>query len=394
MTLFGELKGVHSVKKLSKASVIVLSSFDAISHERERVPSVTSAFFCILFFFTSQWRSSALLSFSVTMASTTKEPNSQILTWSEIDKFKFFGFGTGLYSALTLALHPMTVLKTRQQVLNNSTGKDSLAHQHTIRSTFKDLMASSGVRGLFRGAGVVVSLAIPARVLYITTLEVSREQCQELLDSTVDAFYPNHESRLLLEPLSASVAGGVAGGTAAIASQCLVVPMDVVSQRQMVMDQATFATKGSAWSIMSSAVKEGGWRALYRGFGLSLFSSLPAGSVWWATYGGCQHLLDQHWKTRGTLNEWEVAFQRIITQLLSGTSAALVAATLTQPLDVTRTRLQVQTNTPLSAIVSELKDTSGLRGFYRGLGPRVTHMAIWGTVLSSAYELLRHISRA
>ena len=329
-----------------------------------------------------------------TFTMTTAE--TQILRWSDIDKVKFFGFGTGMYSALTLALHPMTVLKTRQQVLNTS-AKDSLLHQHTIRTIFHDLVASSGVRGLFRGAGVVVSLAIPARVVYISALEISRDECQHLLDGMIhqlepkeDQINPKKDQPQFLVPLVASISGGVAGGLAAMAAQCLAVPMDVISQRQMVAG-------GSAWSVARSAIDSGGWRALYRGFGLSLFSSLPTGSIWWATYGGCQHWIDLNWTMMRGQNEnnaWEWAMQRGITQMTSGTSAAFVAATLTQPIDVTRTRLQVERSGSLSAIVSQLKASSGIRGFYRGLGPRVVHMSIWGTVLSSAYELLRHISRA
>jgi hypothetical protein len=323
---------------------------------------------------------------------TTTPSDSQILKWSDIDKYKFFGYGTGLYSGLTIVLHPMTVLKTRQQVLN-ATAKDSLLHQHSLKSTFSELLASSGVRGLLRGAGVVVSLAIPARILYITTLEISRHECQQILGDITTRLYPSQQQ--YLEALVVSVSGGVGGGLAAIVSQCLAVPMDVISQRQMVMSEATFASQGSAWSVTKSAVAHGGWRALYRGFGLSLFSSLPAGSVWWSTYSGSQHVLDRYWsKQQSEQRDWDRGLQRAITQMISGTSAALVAATLTQPLDVTRTRLQVQTKASLSTIVSELKASSGLRGFYRGLGPRILHMSIWGTVLGSAYELLRHISRA
>ena len=106
-----------------------------------------------------------------TMTTPRASSDSQILQWSDIDKYKFFSYGTVLYSALTIALHPMTVLKTRQQVLNHTTTiqKDSLLHQNTMKSTFLELQKSSGLRGLFRGAGVVVALAIPARVLYIFT---------------------------------------------------------------------------------------------------------------------------------------------------------------------------------------------------------------------------------
>jgi Mitochondrial carrier protein len=149
--------------------------------------------------------------------------DSQILRWSEIDKVHFFGVGTVMYSALTIALHPTTVLKTRQQVLN-TTAKDSLLHQHTLRSTYHDLISQSGVRGLFRGAGVVVSLAIPARVVYVSVLEWSRHQCNELFTVLVHRFHVKEEkqSRFLV-PLVASVSGGIAGGLAAISItlQCM-----------------------------------------------------------------------------------------------------------------------------------------------------------------------------
>ena len=319
--------------------------------------------------------------------------DSRILRWSEIDKVHFFGVGTVMYSALTIALHPMTVLKTRQQVLN-TTAKDSLLHQHTLRSTYHDLISQSGVRGLFRGAGVVVSLAIPARVVYISVLEWSRHQCNELFTVLVHRFHGKEEkqSRFLV-PLVASVSGGIAGGLAAISTQCLVVPMDVISQRQIVMNSSMYATKGSAWSVMHSAIDTSGWRALYRGFGLSLFSSLPTSSIWWSTYSGCQHWIDLHRPQNISNDAWRQILEQTIIQLVSGTSAAFVAASLTQPLEVVKTRLQVGTSSTLSTIAKDLAATSGLRGFYRGLGPRITHMSVWGTVLSSAYELLRHASR-
>lgn len=319
--------------------------------------------------------------------------DSQILRWSEIDKVHFFGVGTVMYTALSLALHPMTVLKTRQQVLN-TTAKDSLLHQHTLRSTYHDLISQSGVQRLFRGAGVMVLLAIPARVVYISVLEWSRHECNELFSGLVNRFYGKDEKRSrLLVPLVASVSGGVAGGLAAMSTQCLVVPMDVISQRQIVMNASMYATKGGAWLVMRSAINTSGWRALYRGFGLSLFSSLPTSSIWWSTYSGCQHWMDLHRPQNSNSDTRRQVLERTIIQLVSGTSAAFVAASLTQPIDVVKTRLQVGTSSTLSTIAKDLAATSGVRGFYRGLGPRIMHMSVWGTLLSSAYELMRHVSR-
>ena len=41
-------------------------------------------------------------------------------TWSDIDKSRLYGIGTVMYSALTVALHPLTVTKIRRQVVGHS----------------------------------------------------------------------------------------------------------------------------------------------------------------------------------------------------------------------------------------------------------------------------------
>mmetsp|Transcript_19966 Transcript_19966/g.28288 ORF Transcript_19966/g.28288 Transcript_19966/m.28288 type:complete len:458 (-) Transcript_19966:1565-2938(-) len=393
--------------------------------------------------------------------------NSGVLQWSEIDKVKFYGIGTVMYSTLTLMLHPITVLKTRQQVLsssssssNNSNSK-TLQHQPSFRSTLRDVLKSSssgglgGVSGLFRGVGIVVALAVPARIIYIGVLENTRHEMNTILmnhDQKKQKVQEEQE-RLILQshagpeeahstfsylagkssttatpsttPSSwmASMAGGLAGGIAAVSAQILVVPMDVISQKQMIMKPQQYSSRGSALSVVQDILRtESGWKGLYRGFGLSMFNSLPAGSIWWATYSGCQHWIQPHvskinisggssstTKTTETsyldMNSIQQFIQKSTTQLFAGISAAIVAATMTQPLDVVKTRLQVgkssgatiqnSSSSSLSAITiaKDLFGTSGIRGFFRGLGPRILHMGLWGTVLSSAYEVLRHVSR-
>lgn len=149
-------------------------------------------------------------------------------------------------------------------------------------------------------------------------------------------------------------------------------------------------------SVIKSIIKTDGWKGLFRGFGLSIVSSLPAGSIWWAVYGGCQVKLNPYSKVRlGEEGSLSHLYRKCMVQLVAGISAAVVAATLTQPLDTVKTRLQVSTTSGASyrSIATELAATSGIVGFFKGTGPRLVHMSIWGTVLSSAYELLRHVSR-
>jgi len=344
-----------------------------------------------------------------------------------------------MYSGLNVLLHPITVLKINQQA-SNTHSQPSLREafrrvvmqqKHTSQSVSSPSSSSSSsalatVRPLYRGLGVVLSLAVPARAMYIGILENSREGIshQVLNAMTTHATLGPEEAHTWL-PLVATFSSGLAGGIAAVAAQCLVVPMDVISQRQMVMEPAAYARDGSAISVARSIVQREGVAGLFRGFGLSVFSSMPTGTVWWAVYSGCQAKMEQYSRSRSEVTEvlrvegaeTEGSFAYLarkgVVQLVAGISAATVAASLTQPLDTIKTRTQLQmedtlqhhtrtqsrssSNKPTYAsyasVARELKISSGYKGFFKGTGARIIHMGMWGTILSSAYELLRHISR-
>jgi len=312
-----------------------------------------------------------------------ERPITTTVDFAEISKVRFFTIGTFVYSGLTTILHPASVIKVRQQVLGSAGNhihiRTALAHAVT-RLQFE------GIRQLYRGVGVVLSLAIPARVVYITTLEGTRLGLSSLLSG--------HLSPTTATTLSA----GMAGGLAAVSAQLIVVPMDIISQRQMVSFEPKSPRFNSiVQSILSSPE---GIRGLYRGFGISLFASLPTGTLWWATYAACQEKVNK--LVHGNDNRDYVLHPTvglIASQLTSGVSAAVVAATISQPLDVVKTRLQVAEGSISSAdlnyrgVVLNLYRESGFLGFFKGMIPRMVHMSLWGTVLASAYEFLKYISR-
>ena len=338
-----------------------------------------------------------------------------------------------MYSGLNVLLHPITVLKINQQA-SNTHSQPSLREafrrivmqqKHTTQSVSSSLSSSAAamttIRPLYRGLGIVLSLAVPARALYIGILENSREGISHrvLNGMTTHASFGPEEAHTWL-PLVATFSSGLAGGIAAVAAQCLVVPMDVISQRQMVMEPAAYARDGSAISVARSIVQREGIAGLFRGFGLSIFSSMPTGTVWWAVYSGCQAKMEQYSRSRSEVTEvlegaeTEGSFAYLarkgVVQVVAGISAATVAASLTQPLDTVKTRVQLQMENTLqhhsrtqsksssnkpsyASVARELKISSGYKGFFKGTGARIIHMGMWGTILSSAYELLRHISR-
>ena len=287
-----------------------------------------------------------------------------------------------MYSGLTVILHPLTVLKIRKQ-----TGITT------------DYPIKNNISQYYRGLGVVISMAIPARIMYISALEFTRETTEKI--ATYWIFNPpqswpvSQEKMQSLLPLVTPLSGGIAGGVAALSSQMIVVPMDVISQKQMVSSSPT-----SAREVTKTILSNEGWKGLFRGFGLSLLTSLPAGSIWWGTYAGSKDQLSKmSYDLRKEYGERQhhgliMAFSAAI-QVFSAFNAAFAAAVLTQPLDTIKTRLQIlgggtATSTSILAIAKELASTSNL---YQGLLPRIAHMGIWGSVLSSAYEYLKIVSR-
>jgi solute carrier family 25 protein 44 len=284
-----------------------------------------------------------------------------------------------MYSGLTVLLHPLTVLKIRRQT-----------------GSIIENAGTNNLRQYYRGLGVVLSMAIPARILYISTLEYTRESAEHIATNLIlnpPPYFPISQNQLeLFLPLVTPFSGGLAGGLAALSSQLIVVPMDVISQKQMVSENPI-----SAKDVTRTIISSDGYRGLFRGFGLSLFTSLPAGSIWWATYAGAKDQLSKMnlgfgIETESALPIFETANAGTI-QVASAFSAAIAAAVVTQPLDTIKTRLQVLGPTSGTSFVSITKELASTGKLYQGLLPRIAHMGIWGSVLSSAYEYLKVVSR-
>eukprot|EP00958_Prasinococcus_capsulatus_P007367 scaffold692_cov326-Prasinococcus_capsulatus_cf.AAC.1 len=100
-------------------------------------------------------------------SSSSPAPPLREVDWERLDKAKFFGYGTGLFSLVSLSLYPVSLVKTRIQVAGRG-GASSIA------GTVREVLAQDGPRGLWRGVGTTLVGIIPVRVLYLSTLESSK----------------------------------------------------------------------------------------------------------------------------------------------------------------------------------------------------------------------------
>ncbi|XP_022993643.1 solute carrier family 25 member 44-like isoform X1 [Cucurbita maxima] len=299
------------------------------------------------------------------------------INWDKLDKAKFYGIGAGLFTGITVALYPVSVVKTRMQVAV----KDS-AEKNAV-SVVKGLLKSDGVPGLYRGFGTVITGAIPARIIFLTALETTKVGAFKMV-----------EPFKFSEPSQAAIANGLAGMTASLFSQAVFVPIDVISQKLMVQGYSGNTRYNGGLDVARKLVKSDGIRGLYKGFGLSVITYSPSSAVWWASYGASQRII---WRFLGQ-NSASESFAPSHSQLISvqaggGIIAGATASFITTPLDTIKTRLQVMGDKGKTArqIVESLIAEDGWKGFYRGLGPRFFSMSAWGTSMILAYEYLKRL---
>ncbi|XP_061355149.1 uncharacterized protein LOC133299681 isoform X1 [Gastrolobium bilobum] len=297
------------------------------------------------------------------------------INWDKLDKTKFYVVGAGLFTGVTVALYPVSVVKTRLQVAS----KDTL--ERNAFSVVKGLLKTDGIPGLYKGFGTVITGAVPARIIFLTALETTKVAAFRMI-----------EPFRLSETTQAAIANGVAGMTSSLFSQAVFVPIDVISQKLMVQGYSGHAQYSGGLDVARKVLRSDGIRGLYRGFGLSVMTYSPSSAVWWATYGSSQRYI---WRFLGDGVEYKEGTPSlpkiILVQATGGIIAGATASCITTPLDTIKTRLQVmglEKRSSVKQVVKDLINEDGWKGLYRGLGPRFFSMSAWGTSMILTYEYL------
>ncbi|PNT64691.1 hypothetical protein BRADI_4g31560v3 [Brachypodium distachyon] len=325
------------------------------------------------------------------------------INWDRLDKSRFFFLGAGLFSAVSAALYPAVVLKTRLQVAPEPPPAHAAGAglPPSAAAAATTILRREGPLAFYRGFATSLAGTVPARALYMGALEATRS-----------AVGPAALSLGAPEPAASAAAGAAAGLTAAIAAQVVWTPVDVISQRLMVQGNACPNSRyRGGLDAFRKIVASDGLRGLYRGFGMSILTYAPSNAVWWATYSLSQKII---WSGIGCyLCQYGVGVHQIdgvdgdtsvqpnckTLMLVQGTSAAVAggaAALVTMPLDTIKTRMQVMDGdgepVTVGRTVRRLIKEGGWGACYRGLGPRWASMSLSATTMITTYEFLKRLS--
>ena len=301
--------------------------------------------------------------------------------WGDLDKTRLWVLMPMASLTIRAIFYPTTLVKTRLQA--------STAYRGTA-DAFKTIWRTEGPLALYKGFSVSL-LGLFIGPVYISTLESSKSWLTERL--------PRNSTTQALIPMAA-------GAYASAVGQTLSVPVDIVSQRRMMQTSEGSSGSGtattSALEVVAALMKEGGPRAFYRGYGVSLLTYVPSSSIIWGVVHHVQAPLARLWPpgpgppppSAAPTSRWDGAVRDTCLCMLSGAIAGATSAVLLNPMDVLRTRIQVLDANPgerpsLRETARALVQERGLLGFGAGVTARVLSLAPLFSLIIGGYELIK-----
>lgn len=226
----------------------------------------------------------------------------------------------------------------------------------------KGFWRSGGFANVYRGLAPVAAGSAPTAALFFTTYEFFKKFLGQYVG-------PQHTH--FVHMASASI-GEIAA--------CMVrVPVEVVKQRRQTK---TYKYEASFFRLMWDAYKsEGLTKGVYRGFGTTVTREIPFSLI--------QFPLWEFFKAN--LTETMGIPLTSASSALCGAVSGSIAAAITTPLDVAKTRIMLAEaadgrNINMGPVLVRIYRENGIRGLFLGVVPRVTWIFIGGGIFFGFYE--------
>ncbi|KAH9846035.1 mitochondrial carrier [Lenzites betulinus] len=259
-------------------------------------------------------------------------------------------------------MFPVDSIKTRMQVFATSPA----AVYTGVGNAFTRISSTEGMRALWRGVSSVIMGAGPAHAVHFGAYELVKEYAGGNVEGASNQW----------------IATSFAGASATIASDALMNPFDVIKQR-MQIHKSEFR---SAITCARTVYRTEGLGAFYVSYPTTLTMTVPFTAVQFTVYEQLKTLLNPS----GVYSP--------ATHIVAGGLSGAVAGAVTTPLDVAKTILQTRGTSadPEIRHVRGLADAfriiwqrDGLKGFARGLSPRVLTFMPSNALCWLSYEFFK-----
>ncbi|KAI8338507.1 mitochondrial carrier domain-containing protein [Chlamydoabsidia padenii] len=258
---------------------------------------------------------------------------------------------------------------TKQQIPNlhdclYNPSRQSLIFKGTLDGLYK-IIRYEGVPNLWKGLSPALVMSIPANVIYIVGYDHLRDAIRTY--TTING-----------KDYSPLIAGGVARTIGVV----VVSPIELFRTRL----QATTSGIKEFQNVLKDLikmVKQSGPIALWRGLPPTLYRDVPFSAIYWMGYE----------ETKQALLGYNHEMTGLQASFLSGAFSGMIAAGLTTPFDVAKTKRQVGTeyggmeSTRMPVILKQIYQQEGTPGLFRGLTARLAKISISCSIMISSYEL-------
>ncbi|KAJ4424264.1 S-adenosylmethionine transporter [Gnomoniopsis sp. IMI 355080] len=277
-------------------------------------------------------------------------------------------------TTVDLTLFPLDTLKTRLQ-------------------SAQGFFAAGGFRGIYRGIGSAALGSAPGAALFFCTYEATKTYAADFRRTALGSgsggggggaiLLPGNEKNQKDE--GAAIDHMAAASLGEIAACAVRVPTEVIKQRAQAGHHG-----GSSLSSLTAILNQratigltGIWRELYRGWGITIMREVPFTIIQFPIWES----LKRYGRRRQDLDISRGEDVGVVESALYGSMAGAVAAGITTPLDVLKTRVMLSSQrTGLGEIVLSILRQHGVRPFFAGIGPRVAWISVGGAVFLGSYQ--------
>ncbi|PWW73346.1 mitochondrial carrier [Tuber magnatum] len=256
-----------------------------------------------------------------------------------------------------------------------------------------------GVSSLWRGLSPTLLMAVPSNVIYFTGYDTLR----------TSTWSPFTHFGAFWGPL-------IAGSAARAISATAISPIEMFKTRlQAVSNTHLNSSKGifrGTFDTTKDMVAKEGVRSLWRGLELTLWRDVPFSGVYWLGYETIKsfirsererewHLSSLHLRhsTKRHVKKDLHSESTFTDSFIAGAISGSVAAFLTQPFDVGKTRRQIsahagiETKGDMPRVLYNIFKTEGASGLWRGCVPRILKVSPACAIMISSYEVGKKAAR-
>nr|XP_055067040.1 probable mitochondrial glutathione transporter SLC25A40 isoform X2 [Misgurnus anguillicaudatus] len=261
-------------------------------------------------------------------------------------------------------------------VCENGNGKAwyrAPGHFNGTLDAFIKIVRREGIRSLWSGLPPTLIMAVPATVIYFTCY-----------DQLFAAFKVRMGDKADMAPL-------LAGAIARVGSVTVISPLELIRTKL----QSEKLSYRQLSDVIRSAVHSEGWRSLWRGWGPMLLRDVPFSAMYWYNYEKGKSWLCAYYSSNPT---FAITFT-------AGAVSGSIAAIITLPFDVVKTRRQVELgemeamklSTQVSSstynVMKRIVAENGISGLFAGFMPRLIKVAPACAIMISTYEFGKALFR-